>query len=360
MGKKKSSFHMGDEFNGNGQKVYLRPTKHNTYEPLSQQNVRLTPNFSQYVPKAIGAIPVGCKSTHSDNKVALKAIGGIPSMSQVIVKKDKKKGIYKGEFRVRKKQLTTGGSLQEKNSAPRGKIKTPEVLRGKAIKIAPWLTAYMKEPIHDEVVAVLGTEELHFEDRELFRMNHPEADWYAYEDYIEKNEDGTPYYTINSYAATQLREHYSEPEFYYSDENGFTNAEGRYWVAVGPEVLCPGYNDRPEEEQTLTEDQFKYGTKIDVIMQHMIYESKLIYIECIVGDVMGHSYPNGVFQTGDPYPNSSNGDEYGGYAINGAYVEFINAPAVIEGGKKIYTNFYEDERMSDYRVVEVVVYSRDW
>lgn len=114
MGKKKSSFHMGDEFNGNGQKVYLRPTQHRTYTPLSQQGVRLKPDFSQFVPKAIGAIPVGCKSANVDSKTALKALGGIPSVSQVMIKKEKKTGTYKGEFRVRKKQLTTGGSLHSK------------------------------------------------------------------------------------------------------------------------------------------------------------------------------------------------------------------------------------------------------
>lgn len=45
MGSKKSSFHMGDEFNGKGEKVYLRATTCKTYEPLSQENVRLTPDF---------------------------------------------------------------------------------------------------------------------------------------------------------------------------------------------------------------------------------------------------------------------------------------------------------------------------
>ena len=57
MGSKKSSFHMGDEFNGKGEKVYLRATTHKTYQPLSQENVRLTPDFKQCVPKAVGAMP---------------------------------------------------------------------------------------------------------------------------------------------------------------------------------------------------------------------------------------------------------------------------------------------------------------
>ena len=57
MGSKKSSFHMGDEFNGKGEKVYLRATTCKTYEPLSQENVRLTPDFKAFVTKALGAVP---------------------------------------------------------------------------------------------------------------------------------------------------------------------------------------------------------------------------------------------------------------------------------------------------------------
>ncbi len=58
MGSKKSSFHMGDEFNGKGEKVYLRATTCKTYEPLSQENVRLTPDFKACVPKVLGAVPL--------------------------------------------------------------------------------------------------------------------------------------------------------------------------------------------------------------------------------------------------------------------------------------------------------------
>lgn len=368
MGKKKSSFHMGDEFNGNGQKVYLRPTQHRTYTPLSQQGVRLTPDFSQFVPKAIGAIPVGCKSANVDSKTALKALGGIPSVSQVMIKKEKKTGTYKGEFRVRKKQLTTGGSLQEKRGwYSKAQIRTPDVLRGEPIKIAPWLTAYDGKPVGGRVVEVLeGEEELctaernQLGDANLLADGTRHIDWYSYENYTTKDENGNIVRTINAEAAKQLQANNKKLGFIFTQEEGLRSADGRYWVAVGPQVLCPGYNNRPEEEQILAAEQFRYGTKIDVVLQHMDNESRLIYIKCIAGDVMGHSYSNGVFQTGDPYPNSSNKDEDGSYARNGAYVEFINAPTVIEDGEEKHINFYGDERMSDYVVVRIIVYDEDW
>ena len=80
MGEKKSSFHIGNEFNGKGKKVCLRATQHNTYPPLSQENVRVTPDFG-------------------------------PSVGQVVVKKDDKTGKYKTELSVRKAYLTSGSYL---------------------------------------------------------------------------------------------------------------------------------------------------------------------------------------------------------------------------------------------------------
>ena len=45
MGSRESSFHIGDGFNGKGKKVYITASTYKTYEPLSQENVRLTPSF---------------------------------------------------------------------------------------------------------------------------------------------------------------------------------------------------------------------------------------------------------------------------------------------------------------------------
>lgn len=110
MSGKKSSFHMGNEFNGNGKKVYLRATQCNTYAPLSQENVRATPDFGQYTQQAVGAMPV-MNSGDKSVGIELKALGGIPCVGQVIVKKDDKTGKYKTELVVRKTQLTTGSYL---------------------------------------------------------------------------------------------------------------------------------------------------------------------------------------------------------------------------------------------------------
>ena len=111
VGKQKSSFHMGDEFNGSGKKTYLRATQHNTYPPLPQHHVRVTPDFKQNLPKALGAMPLIMNPTSKGASSALKALGSMPGLEKVIITKNKKSGKYQVSFKVRKLQMTTGSYL---------------------------------------------------------------------------------------------------------------------------------------------------------------------------------------------------------------------------------------------------------
>ncbi|WP_300916392.1 hypothetical protein [Bacteroides acidifaciens] len=113
MAKKSSSFHMGDEFNGSGKKTYLRATQHNKYKLLPQENVRLTPDYKQCVPKVIGALPLIMAAVKASANSMLKAVGAIPDVSQVIITRDKRTGKYQTSFAVRKIQLTTGAYLHK-------------------------------------------------------------------------------------------------------------------------------------------------------------------------------------------------------------------------------------------------------
>lgn len=154
--------------------------------------------------------------------------------------------------------------------------------------------------------------------------------------------------TINKYAVEQYK-HIGGKVSEQPDVNGaFVNEKGRYWVAVGPEILSPGYNEQPVEEQTISDNQFKYGTEIDVVLQNSKDKSE-VYIECIIGDVKAHTYPNGVFQTGDAYPNCSSKDD-GSKHRNGSYIEFINAPK--------FEDNYINGNMPDYVVIDIIVYER--
>lgn len=226
-------------------------------------------------------------------------------------------------------------------------IPEKETEERKKIQISSWLIAYEGEPTRVGGIEI----DIKTEEREKLKENNLKrdgisgVDWYSYEEYT--TEDGK--LTINSYAAAQYekKEKINEEP----DVNGaFVTESGRYWVAVGPEILSPGYNEKPEEEQTVSDYQFEYGTEIDVVLQNCIDGSE-VYIECIVGDVKAHTYPDGVFQTGDVYPQSSNKDD-GSNHRNGSYIEFINAPKVGEN--------YINGDMSAYVVVDIIVYERDW
>lgn len=120
MAKKKSSFHMGDEFNGSGKKTYLRATQHNTYAPLPQHNVRLTPNFSKYVPVAIGGIPISTEEGTTQEDGVGETIGSVPNVSEVAVRKKKGGKRYNVKFGVGKIQLTDGSYLYP-NTTPKPK-----------------------------------------------------------------------------------------------------------------------------------------------------------------------------------------------------------------------------------------------
>lgn len=104
---------MGDEFNGKGEKVYLRATTYKTYEPLSQENVRLTPNFKQYVPKALGAVPLMGAAGEGNSSALLKAVGALAAAGLIMVQRGSEEGKYLISFNVSKKRLTNGSYLHQ-------------------------------------------------------------------------------------------------------------------------------------------------------------------------------------------------------------------------------------------------------
>lgn len=147
MAKKKSSFHMGDEFNGSGKKTYLRATQHNTYAPLPQHNVRLTPNFSRFIPVAIGGIPISTEEGTTQEDGVGEALGSVPNVSEVEVRKKKNGKGYRVKFEVGKIQLTDGAYLHSKATP---EPKTDELLED-AINEQDDLEEYIKN-----IITVLG------------------------------------------------------------------------------------------------------------------------------------------------------------------------------------------------------------
>lgn len=116
MSNKKSSFHMGNEFNGYGEMTYLKATEHKSYAPLSQKNVRMTPDFSSLLPKMLGIVSVVIDSKSLENNIVVKSLGGTAISNQIILKKEKASGEYIAQVQVANLGLMTGSYLQSRTS----------------------------------------------------------------------------------------------------------------------------------------------------------------------------------------------------------------------------------------------------
>lgn len=116
MSNKKTSFHMGNEFNGYGEKVYLKASRFGSHPTLSQDNVRLTPNYNKFLTIVLGALPTVMNPVNLEQDVLLKALGAIAGMSRVIVKKNPETGEYTIEIPVKKMNIETGSYLHNNHS----------------------------------------------------------------------------------------------------------------------------------------------------------------------------------------------------------------------------------------------------
>jgi hypothetical protein len=92
---------------------------------------------------------------------------------------------------------------------------------------------------------------------------------------------------------------------------------------------------QPSEEISL--EEMKYGTKIDVVLRDS--DGNIYYLPCVVGDVKAHTWPNGVLQTGNAFPNGADPHPY---PRADAPIEFIGA--VLPAG------------LSGYEIVNITVY----
>lgn len=116
------------------------------------------------------------------------------------------------------------------------------------------------------------------------------------------------------------------------DNNLYIDAEGRYWVALGPNVMNPNYDG----SHIINNDDMKFGTKLDIVVLDESTNTKY-YIPAVVGDAKEHSAPDGLYQTGVPFdPNriTVEGDgstiEFMGYDITEHSVNITNNYKLIE------------------------------
>jgi hypothetical protein len=126
------------------------------------------------------------------------------------------------------------------------------------------------------------------------------------------------------------------------------DANGRYWVAVGPNVMNP----RREVNSRITIEEMKYGTSIDIKLVDD-RTGQIVYVYARVGDVKAHtgsgelkmnngSYSvngEGIYQTGISAPDN----EYLAKNADASIIEFLGSGSV-------------NDNMTHYRVLELIVY----
>ena len=122
-----------------------------------------------------------------------------------------------------------------------------------------------------------------------------------------------------------------------TSNNLYTDGEGRYWVAVGPNVMNPEHQSNEE----IKAEEMKYGTKIDIVVRENNTE-KVYYIPAVVGDVKANSAPDGLYQTGRGFPGVEDSFKHN----DGSTVEFLGWN--IKGNTVNLTN--------NYQILQIIVY----
>lgn len=193
--------------------------------------------------------------------------------------------------------------------------------------IAPWLKVYEGEPDTSDGTIVTYS----FEDRSKLKEIRNSIDWYSYESQSKKNKHCEPYLVGQ--------------DFIDQGDGVLVDQNGRYWVTLGPKVFYPEYPDYGKCEAT--EFLEFIGCRIDVVLRHKEDENNYIYIECVwSGNIKAHTFNNGIYQTGIPYPESysAKAEPYDESYVNGSIIEFTGM------------NPKNNGQMSEYIVEYLIVY----
>lgn len=171
-------------------------------------------------------------------------------------------------------------------------------------------------------------------------------DWAMDEEINDGERDGN-WFASSSYAYREITK-MGTFSLQTTSNNLYTDAEGRYWVAVGPNVVNPEHS-KEKKETDIDASEMYYGTKLDIVVENEFGER--YYIPAVVGDAKEHSYPDGLYQTGVPFNKNRSTDT----SSAGNTVEFI--------GYDISKKIYDDGKIkssinvtNSYKIVEIIVY----
>ena len=119
--------------------------------------------------------------------------------------------------------------------------------------------------------------------------------WWAYE-----NPYGSSSNFINPYAYNRIKTLTGKvPVVNKGSKGEYTDENGNYWMAVGPNVVNPSH-----QSNTDITDVEMYGKgKLDVVVKDA--SGVKYYIPAVVGDAKAHTWSNGIIQTYKSFPNGT-------------------------------------------------------
>ncbi|ANU48243.1 hypothetical protein ADH76_11605 [Enterocloster clostridioformis] len=126
---KRSSFSMSNRFNGYGDKTYIKAIETKTYMPLSQKDVRRTPDFSGLVPKMLGIKSVVIDPRNM-NDIVMTSLGGEAIANKVIIEKNKLSEGYSTNVQIAGLGMSTGSYLENKSFGSDVSIINPGIQPG--------------------------------------------------------------------------------------------------------------------------------------------------------------------------------------------------------------------------------------
>lgn len=119
MKNKKSSFQIGNQFNGYGDKIYLKADPVEIL-PISQADIKLMPDYSQFTLYATGSNPI-VLNPKNINLTVNSMLGAVPALSQVTLIKENDNNRYIANYNV-----TTCGFTDASYSIIRNKNNSDE------------------------------------------------------------------------------------------------------------------------------------------------------------------------------------------------------------------------------------------
>jgi len=196
---------------------------------------------------------------------------------------------------------------------------------GNKVEIAPWLFGYEGKP------SGAGARSVTYSASERQKLQNIAGvagiDWYSFENQSGSNIYTSPYLTGRTFNDKKY------------GENELTDENERYWITLGPKVLIPSYPDTGK----LDTDEFGksglIGCRVDVVLYNAA-QDKYVYIECTwSGNLKAHTYDNGVYQTGHPFPNShsATAEPYKVEYVDGSIIEFTGKQPSDNGTMSAYT-----------------------